>query len=581
MIPIEYPRPLLYRPAWRSLNGWWEFDFYDDYFVTSPTEKIQGPLDRTIRVPFSYQSSLSGIGTGDIHERVIYRRRIRLTDEESRKRIRLHCAAVDFKAEVWIDGVIVGRHTGGYSPFYFDISSFFSEKKECTLAIIAEDAPSPEQPRGKQATGTPFSCWYTAVTGIWQSVWLEFLPETYIETFSVTTDTENGAAHYRLLLSGPCDDCHIKATAQFKGKVVASTTSRCRFPGTDITLTIADVRKWSPEEPNLYSVHFSVRRGSTSIDEVETYAAFRDLELRSDGLYINHQRYFQKLVLMQGFWEQGGYTAPEASSFEEDIQRAREMGFNGCRMHIKFEDPRFLYAADRLGFLVWAEAPSFYSFTAESSSVLRKELTDIVQRDLPHPSLTVWVIGNESWGLRDIRVSDSMRSWLKETVALTKALDPTRPVISNDGWEHFNSDCMTFHSYEQHPDALEEDWNRARNNDRCGIHRKRFDLSEQNTLHLPWVLSEFGAISYLEEQDDSEHWGYGDAADSREAFLQRFERLLLRASALDGITGWCYTQFTDIEQEKNGLLFEDRTPKLESSDIREILDRLDTKDKGN
>ncbi len=571
MIPKDYPRPNMYRKSWRSLNGSWEFDFYDDPFVLSHKEKLSETLSRTIQVPFTYQTRLSGIESKEIHERVVYRKKIELTEAERDDRVLLHFAAVDFIAEVWIDEVRVGSHTGGYTPFYFDISPFFEDTHTVTLSLIVEDTPSPEQPRGKQAIAAPFACWYTAVSGIWQSVWLEFLPDIYISGVSGEQYADSGTAYFRLQISGPGKACRISAEVMFKGESVAKNEWNCHYPSTELHFDIPDLRKWSPENPNLYEVHFSLMRNDSVVDQVETYIAFRDIDVRTDGLYINQKRYFQKLVLMQGFWQESGYSAPDANSFDKDILLAKEMGFNGCRMHMKFEDPRFLYAADRLGFLVWGEAPSFYSFSEKSCSVFRKELTEILNRDKVHPSLVVWVIGNESWGIKDIGESERIRSWLNEIVELTRSIDPTRPIISNDGWEHLNSDIMTLHSYEHSEKSLRDDWERARRNERCGIHRRVFSLHAEDMLEFPWVLSEFGAVSFLGETNKIDHWGYGDTAENERAFFTLFRQLLKTAATLDGISGWCYTQFSDIEKEKNGLLFADRTPKIEPSLIKEIL----------
>jgi len=574
MIPHDYPRPYMYRKSWRSLNGWWEFDFYDDNFLLSPEEKIAGPLLQKIHVPYSYQTAMSGIGTENIHEQVIYRRKIELTAEERAGRVILHFGAVDFKTDVWIDNTAAGSHEGGYSPFYFDITSFVGEKSEITIALIVEDTSSREQPRGKQAAGTPFACWYKAVTGIWQSVWIEFLPEENITDFSLVQNSHSGTFHYRLNVSSPGGHDFIEADVQLKGKSIVTQRRECHYPVTEMDLTVPQPHTWSPEEPTLYTVHLSLVRNGDTIDSIETYASFRDLDIKPDGLYLNAKRYFQKLILMQGYWKESGYTAPEATSFDTDITYAKEMGFNGCRMHMKFEDPRFLYAADRLGFMVWEEAPAFYSFSEKSCSLFRKELTDIIMRDRWHPSLIVWVIGNESWGMQDIKNSRTIQSWLQEIFDLIRRLDPTRPIISNDGWEHLNSDIMTLHSYEHTPESLEEDWKRARRNERCGIHNKGFSLMPISRLDLPWILSEFGAVSFVAQSDHSEHWGYGEAAEDGKVLLDTIADLIENASSLDGISGWCYTQFSDIEQEKNGLLFEDRTPKVEISRIRALLESI-------
>ena len=574
MIPKEYPRPNMYRQSWRSLNGPWEFDFYDDAFVLAHKEKLAETLGRTIQVPFSYQTRLSGIDDKDIHERLVYRKKIQLTDAERDHRVRLHFAAVDFFAEVWIDDVCVGSHTGGYTPFYFDIDRFFEDRHAITLSLIVEDKPSAEQPRGKQAVATPFACWYTAVSGIWQSVWLEFLPDVYIAELSGEQHAGSGTADFRVQISGPAKECQITAEVLFDGQCVASSEVECAYPSTEIHFDIPTIRRWSPENPNLYEVKFSLMQANVLIDQVETYLSFRTIDMRSDGLYLNGERYFQKLVLMQGYWMESGYSPPGRDSFDRDILMAKEMGFNGCRMHMKFEDPRFLHAADRLGFLVWGEAPSFYSFSASACAVFRKELTEIVNRDMRHPSLIAWVIGNESWGIKEISESERIRSWLDEIVQMTRSIDPSRPVISNDGWEHLDSDIMTLHSYEHSAESLREDWHKARKNERCGIHNRVFHLRPTDTLTLPWVLSEFGAISFIGESREVDHWGYGDTAESTEAFLSLLRHILEAASSLDGISGWCYTQFSDVEKEKNGLLFADRTPKVEPSHIRDLIKEI-------
>ncbi len=571
MIPKDYPRPNMYRKSWRSLNGTWEFDYYDDAFVFSPQEKLAQPLHRRIQVPFTYQTRLSGIDNKEIHERVIYRKRILLDENEREHRVQLHFAAVDFFTEVWINDTRIGSHTGGYTPFSFDISRFFSDSPEAVLSLIVEDKPSSDQPRGKQAVTAPFACWYTAVSGIWQSVWLEILPDVYIAGISGDSYAESGTAEFRVRLSAPDKECRLSAEVRFEGECVATGRSECTYPSTAMHFDIPAVKAWSPETPNLYEVYFVLMRGETVVDQVETYLSFRSIEVRSDGLYLNQKRYFQKLVLMQGIWPEGGYTAPEADSFDRDIRMAKQMGFNGGRMHMKFEDPRFLYAADRLGFLVWGEAPSFYSFSERSCAVFRKELTEIIQRDMRHPSLIAWVIGNESWGIKEISQSERIRSWLSEIVAMTRSLDPTRPVISNDGWEHLSSDILTLHSYEHNAELLRDDWNRARRNETCGIHNKVFRLQSEDIQHMPWVLSEFGAVSFIGGAEDVDHWGYGDAAESTEAFLALFRHILETVSALDGISGWCYTQFSDVEKEKNGLLCADRTPKVEPSLIRDLI----------
>ena len=572
MIPSNYPRPFMYRKDWRSLNGAWEFDFYDDEFLIESEKKITEPLQYTINVPYTYQTKASGINDTGVHKKVIYRRKVQFLEKEKEKRIILHFAAADYRTDVWIDGEKAGYHEGGYAPFSFDITQFVTDKKEITISVIIEDSPSLEQPRGKQAVTDPFACWYTPVTGLWQSVWLEFLPYNHIENFSLDVNTQTTTALYRLFLSNVIEKSTIVAEVFFYGEKITEKSYTSKFPSTDIMLPINDAKLWSPEEPNLYEIRFSLYENGDIIDQIETYFAFRELEMKMSGLYINNKRYFQKLVLMQGFWKESGYTAPSDNAFEYDIKTAKEMGFNGGRMHIKAEDPRFYYAADRLGFLIWGEAPSFYKFTKNAISAFRKEWSDIVMRDALHPSIVVWVLGNESWGMRDIENSKEIQSWLNEVFDFTKKLDSTRPIIGNDGWEHLKRDLFTFHSYEHNPKKLEKDWMKARNNYLCGINKKPFNLNNDINTNIPWVLSEFGGITFIRKEDTDAHWGYEDALSSVDAFTERLKLIIEKASSLDSITGWCYTQFSDIEKEKNGLLFADRTSKIDAVNIKQLID---------
>ncbi len=580
MIPKDYPRPQYYRKTWRSLSGTWEFDFYDEEFLLTLKEKLDQGLGRKITVPFSYQAAASGIGIQDSHPKVLYRRKIRFSGEEQAKLKVLHFNAVDYRAEVWADGIYLGCHEGGYAPFSFNITEAAANKPEVTLVVLAEDPPSLEQPRGKQAADTPFACWYTPTTGIWQPVWLEFLPPCHLTSYTLHTNPQEGRADYTLALSQPLEKAEIHTELFFQGHRILSRKTRARFPATPISLDIPHPKLWEPEAPNLYEVRFSLLEESDAIDQTETYFAFRDLEIRDNGLYLNGSPYYQKLVLFQGYWEEGGYTAPDSEAFEKDILQAKEMGFNGARMHEKWEDPRFLAAADRLGFLLWGEAPSFYRWTEKSRTRFTEEWIDLIHRDQNHPSLITWVICNESWGIHEIggssgeEASAEIKIWLEKMYQVTRTLDPTRPLITNDGWEHCGSDILTLHSYQHDPQKLTADWQKAQTNQPCGILKKPFNLKPSETGDRPLLLSEFGGISYLDSPERVEHWGYEEEVRDQKEFAALLTQIFNTVYSFDRNTGYCYTQFADVGVERNGLVHASRRPKINPAVIKSIIDGI-------
>lgn len=574
MIPEHYPRPNLYRSSWKSLNGPWDFDYYDDDFLVTPEEKVRMPLTRVIEVPFAYQSEASGIGDKQSHRKLLYRRIVSLDNTVDLPRIILHFGAVDYRAEVWINQINVGTHEGGYTPFSFDITESVGKDRTFSLTVICTDSTSPEQPRGKQTDGTPFACWYTATSGIWREVWLEYKPFTAIESIK-SSNTGNSSLVLDVGISGPVDRMTIRAEVSYQGEITSRSTVRACYPLTRIPVDIDNPLAWSPENPALYDIELTLWEGENLIDQVESYTSFRTVELRKEGLYLNGTLIFQRLILMQGYWDKSGYTAPETEAFSKDIHAARSMGFNGCRMHMKFEDPRFLYAADRIGFLVWEEAPAFFHFSRESRSAFLQMWIDALSISKHHPSVVVRVICNESWGIREIASSLEIRTWLRELYLLLKELDPDRPIIGNDGWEHVVGDLITLHSYEHTPEELRKDWSAARNNDRCGIERRPLWLDGPPPPNLPWVLSEFGGISYLRDDDTDPFWGYQDVPENETLFRERLKELFLTAYNLDGITGWCYTQFSDIEQEKNGLFYSDRTAKIDPVWVRTMISDIE------
>jgi len=575
MIPGDYPRPRLYRSSWQSLNGPWEFNFCEDCSRTPLVVLVSAPCQHTIQVPFAPETNASGVEVTGRPRKFFYRRQVDLPANVSGQRIVLHFGAVDYVAEVWIDNKKIGSHSGGYAPFSFDLTPVLGRKRHFSLAVTVTDETSAEQPRGKQAEQEPFACWYTAVSGIWQEVWLEFVPEVAIESITARPGPDSGTTGFDVRISRPEEALTLSMEVSLGDAAISRREFPVSYPVLRVPLELEDAQTWSPATPNLYYVRFTLNRGNEQLDSVETYTAFRTIALRQDGLYLNGKRYFQKLILMQGYWEGTGYTPPDSGGFERDIQAARAMGFNGCRMHMKFEDPRFYYAADRHGFLVWEEAPAFFHFSERARSAYLKMWVDMLRRNAHHPSIVVRVLCNESWGIGEVAVSAEMQNWLRELFQLVKEIDPGRPLVANDGWEHVISDIITFHTYEHTPEALRKEWQTARKNGRCGIERKVLWITGSPPKHLPWVLSEFGGITYLRAEDSSPSWGYQDVPPHEEALKVRLRAIFAELAQLDGLTGWCYTQFSDIEQEKNGLLYSDRSAKIDPAWIRSLVADFD------
>ncbi len=578
MVTIDYPRPRMYRDGWLSLDGIWEFDFFDDYPITKAAERISGSLFHTIRVPFTYQTEYSGINDKAYHPCMVYRKSVVLDQDEPKKRLLLHFGAVDYKTDIWIDQKFIGSHTGGYTPFTFDITDMVVGST-FTLAVQVVDTLSLGQVRGKQSWCNPVSCWYTPVSGIWQSVWLEYVPDTYISYCSAKNEMTNlRNLHVEVELSDIDLNSWIACTLVFDGQTLQTLKIPCKsqMRKYNAMFNIADPKVWDTQNPNLYTIEISYCKEDGVCDLVQTYAALRTVSWNSDGFCINAKPQKLRLVLHQGYWPESGYSPPKGESFRDDILLMKQMGFSGCRMHMKFEDPRFLYWADVLGFYVWAEAPAFYSFSKESASLFRSELLEIVHRDCSSPCIITWVLCNESWGLLDIEDNASVRAWLFGLTSEIKKLTGL-PVIDNDGWEHVCEEMPTFHSYEHSIESLQDDWLAAKCGKPAGILKKRLYVGKEldsPRVEEPMLLTEFGGLSYVKENDTQDNWGYGTAYRSNEAFFEAVKKLMNSVEEIPDCAGWCYTQFCDVYQEKNGLVFANRSQKFPIAWLQEWLAQL-------
>ena len=563
---FDYPRPNFKRDGWLSLNGSWSFS---DEVISNP-EQVR--WTQTIEVPFPPESPRSGLDNRrELYEVVWYQREFELPEAWREKRILLHFGAVDYRAEVWVNGRFVISHEGGHTPFTADITDQLEGERQ-TVTVRAEDDPHAlDKPRGKQDwQPTPHRIWYPRTTGIWQSVWLEpvspihltslhFTPKLSEFAFGVEVQTNTFQPGLSLEFEVTLGDTLLARTLCTLTDSQTFTQLHLQDPG------IYDARNpflWSPESPTLLDVRAVLKGEEEVLDTVHSYTALRSVDARGGTFHLNGNPYFLRLALDQGYWPESHLAAPSGGALKLDVELAKELGFNGVRKHQKVEDPRYLYWADRLGLLVWEELPSAYRFSKRSVKRLTQEWLETIERDYSHPCIVTWVAFNESWGLPDLAVSEPQQHFVSALYHLTKTLDPTRPVVGNDGWEHVVTDLLTIHDYHTSPDVLQSRYGTAAairetvETVRPSRRGQVIALGGAYKGNQPVILSEFGGIKL---RDDAAGWGY-DEAETPEAFLKKYQKLVAAASS-PSLTGFCYTQFADTFQEKNGLLFEDRTPK--------------------
>ncbi|HKB69945.1 MAG TPA: glycoside hydrolase family 2 TIM barrel-domain containing protein [Thermoanaerobaculia bacterium] len=565
------------RGRWISLNGQWDFALdAEDRFRTPG----RVPWERRITVPFSPEAPASGIGDTGLYQAVWYRRSVAPPPLAEGERLLLHFGAVDHVASVFWNGIMVGAHVGGYTPFTIELTHLLEGEEEHELVVRAEDDPADlAKPRGKQDWKLePHGIWYPRTTGIWQTVWLEVVPRRYFAYLRWTPNVERWEIGIETAIAGgPSDDLTVAYRLQARGSLLAEDT--CRVVAGEVHRRIVlsdpgidDYRNellWSPARPTLIEAEIELRgRDGSVVDRLESYTAIRAIGTQGDRFMLNGRPFPLRMVLDQGYWPETGLTAPDDEALRRDVLLVKHMGFNGVRKHQKVEDPRYLYWADRLGLIVWEEMPSAYRFTRESVERLTREWIDVVKRDVSHPCIVAWVPFNESWGVPNLPENPAERDYVQALYHLTKTIDPTRPVIGNDGWESVATDILGVHDYDTDPERLarryqtEEVLPSLLRRERPG--GRLLVLKEH--ARQPLMLSEFGGITL--DHGAVHHWGYR-RVPSAEAFEQLYRRLLAAVRGLDVLAGFCYTQFADTYQETNGLLYADRTPKFSLDAIAE------------
>ena len=581
----SYPRPQLIRESWTSLDGEWQFGHDDgDRGLGERWFAVGQTLPRTITVPFAPESEASGVGDTGFHPIVWYRRELPAGSPGPGMRRILHFGAVDHECRVWVDGVEVGRHVGGQTPFQIDITDAVAAAGSHEVVVRAFDDPlDMEIPRGKQDWQLePHDIWYSRTTGIWRTVWMEDVPEVHIAALSWVTDLVEGTIRAEIEAPGG-DGLDLEVVIEHRGEPLGGASARVQRGRAAIVLNPSVLRSgqsrdellWSPETPVLLDASVTLSRNGNVVDEVSSYLGMRSVGVADGTFQLNGVPYFVRAVLEQGFWPYSLLTAPDDAARRREVELIRELGFNTARIHQKVEDPRFLFWADRLGLLIWGETASAYDFTPRAVELLTQEWPSIIRRDRSHPCIAVWVPVNESWGAQDVSRSLPQREYIRALAALTRALDPTRPVVSNDGWEHVDSDLLTVHDYTFDPPTLAAryaDDDAVRHlPDRMGPSYRPLSLSEElsdgvRAGRVPVIVSEFGGISFAEAGT----WGYA-SVDSAQAYEDLVRALFQAVGERSALAGYCYTQFTDTMQEANGLLTADREPKLPIEVIRGIV----------
>lgn len=588
----RYPRPQLVREAWIDLCGDWSFTFDDaDAGQLGRWQDHDDVFDRRITVPFPPESTASGIGDRAFHPVLWYRRTVALPPGTEPRRWLLHFGAVDYRADVWVDGRPVVRHEGGHVSFSADITNALdADRSEHVIVVRAEDPPDDvTQPRGKQHwEADPADIWYHRTSGIWQPVWLEPVSLVHIEQLCWTPDPESERLGLTVALNrNPDAPLRLDVRLMLHGAVLAHDTWQvdAREIGRDFTIPLPTTRLarerllWSPEHPNLIEAEISLIDPSHNdgpvVDRVSSYAGMRSCRTHGGHFLLNGAPYYLRMALEQGYWPESHLAAPSPGAIRREVELAKELGFNGLRLHQKVEDPRFLAWCDRLGMLVWGEMANAYAFSVAAVDRFTREWLEVVRRDYSHPSIVTWVPFNESWGVFSLEHSERQRDYVRAIYHLTRTLDPTRPVIGNDGWEHFASDIWGIHDYALDARTL---------HDRYGSESAMAaSLATLQPFYRPIVLpgvvntgepimlTECGGIDFVPGAGNPE--GRPRRADDLDDFLDQYDVFIQAVLDCTPIQGFCYTQLTDVEQEKSGLLDEHRRPKADLATLRQLTRR--------
>ena len=581
----EHPRPDFMRDTFYNLNGCWAFAFDDEnQGIAQKWYHPQHPLDKTILVPFCYQSKASGIGpTDEIHLVLWYQISFTVPAEMLGRRVLLRFGAVDYACTVYVNGQSVGGHKGGYTPFAVDITDYLLDG-ENDLRLRVEDYPDCTQPRGKQYWKEGLmGCRYTPCSGIWQTVYLEAVGDVWAEYIHITPNIDNGTAVVELMLNtAPATPMQCAICVSHEGEILRELTVGVQNRLNRVTVEMNSPQRydglllWWPHRPSLYDVTVTLMQAGETVDRVSTYFGMRKVEVRDGKVYLNNRMLYQRLILDQGYWPDTLLTPPSDEAIWTDLQWTLDFGYNGARKHQKIEDPRYYYWADRMGVLVWGEVPSAYEFSDETVENLAHTMEEFIRRDFNHPCLIAWVPLNESWGLRHIANNPRQQETARMLYHLAKAADGTRLVSGNDGWEQMETDICGLHDYAPDGASLAFHFADRENVERhgCDAHRC-YCIGHQPSGQEAFLVTEYGGIAFTNlglqgKLSGIESWGYHGKVTDLDAFMERFESVTNAIRGIPYCEGYCYTQLTDVMQEINGLLTPQRQPKVDAARFRAV-----------
>lgn len=560
----EYPRPQFERSEWINLNGQWSYEF--DFSNSGQSRRLMNArqLDNTITVPFCPESKLSGVNYTDFINQMWYQRSISIPSDWKGKKILLHFGAVNYHAEVFLDREHVGGHYGGNSSFSMDVTRQAKPGQTHNLVVyVTNDVRSGLQTAGKQSNQvSSYACFYSRVTGIWQTVWMEAVSPYALKSAVTTPDIDEEQLIVTPEFYQASNDGTLQIALYDGKKKIVQKTVKCTN-GSPIILPVKDMKLWSPENPHLYDIIYCVRNAAGEvIDEVKSYAGMRKIHITDGLVYLNNEPYFQRLVLNQGYYPEGLWTAPTDEDLKNDILLSKAAGFNGARLHQKVFDERFHYWADKLGLITWGESPN-WGMNLKNEVASRNfisEWTEVVTRDRNHPSIITWVPFNQPLDDPQTLFTGILIRLCTDIYHLTKSIDPTRPINGIAGDVHFMSDIWSIRNYESDATRFAQ---RLRPNTNLAFYNNQ-----------PFFIGEFGGIRWTESTNPGNSWGYGGMLTNEEGFYERLEGLIDAMAASKEVTGFCYTQLTDIEQEQNGIYYSDRRPKLNMERIKAIFEKI-------
>ena len=570
----EYPRPILVRERWLNLNGPWAFRLDpDDEGMHARWFATPLPGASQITVPYPIEAEASGVHITQPAEVAWYQREFEIPPDWS-GRVVLRVGACDHWTRAYVNGLEVGQHRGGYAPFAFDIQHALQPGVN-RITLRVQDSPSWTQPRGKQAGTTRWPIDYDGVTGVWQTIWLEPLPSVAIESTAISYSKATGELTYTICFTGQVEG-EVTAELSRNGETVGRATARVVLRSeARLNFVLEGGEHWSPGSPALYDVELTLANNNTDeTDVVSSYLALREISVSAGELRLNGEKLFVRGVLDQGYFPGGWYTALSDEAIRADVELTLAMGFNCARKHQKAEDPRYLYWADQLGLLVWSEMPSGRIFSTELVETLTAEWFDLLKRDRAHPCVMAWVPFNESWGVWHQAERPEQRAFVDGLVGLTRALDQSRLVVGNDGWEFSSGDLWTLHLYDDDRplaarlNELVEDpaaavTGAANERTRVGA------LPGADVSGLPILLTECGGVGFGHYSD--EDFSYGELPQTTQALEEQLRQIANIIHDADQLQGFVWTQLTDIQQEINGLSYFNRQPKLPIAVLREIF----------